>query len=131
MRIRTLSVPVLDQEKAFRFYTEKLGFQVRHDIPMGGEDRWLTVVSPEEPDGPEVLLEPAPRDFEPAKVFQKALYDAGIPWTQFEVDDVDAEYKRLLDLGVQFKTAPKDMGTVKMTVLHDTCGNHIALIQML
>ena len=123
MRIRTVSVPVLDQEKAFRFYTEILGFQVRHDLPVGGGNRWLTVVSPQEPDGAEILLEPGPLHFEPAKVFQKELYDAGMPWTQFEVDDIEAEYKRLLDAGVEFSVAPKKVGEAMMTVFKDTCGN--------
>ena len=76
MRIRIVGIPVLDQEKALKFYTQKLGFIKKHDIPVGGGNRWLTVVSAEEPDGPEVSLEPAPNHFEPVKVFQKALFDA-------------------------------------------------------
>jgi len=130
MRIRTISVPFFDQETAHQFYTGKLGFVTKHDIPLGGGNRWLTVVSKDEPDGPEILLEPGPLHHEPTKVYQKSLYDAGIPWTQFEVDDVDAEYERLKALGVEFKVEPKDTGEARMTMLLDTCGNYIALVQM-
>ncbi len=122
---------VLDQEKALRFYTEKLGFVKKVDMPVSEDSRWLTVVSQEDPDGPEILLEPAPLHFEPAKVFQKSLVDAGIPYTQFECDDVQAEYDRLLALGVEFSVKPTEMGTVKIAVLDDTCGNYIQLVQML
>lgn len=122
---------VLDQEKALQFYTEKLGFVKKVDMPVSEDSRWLTVVSQEDPDGPEILLEPAPLHFEPAKVFQKSLVDAGIPYTQFECDDVQAEYDRLLALGVDFSVKPTEMGTVKIAVLDDTCGNYIQLVQML
>lgn len=122
---------VLDQEKALQFYTEKLGFVKKVDMPVSEDSRWLTVVSQEDPDGPEILLEPAPLHFEPAKVFQKSLVDAGIPYTQFECDDVQAEYDRLLALGVEFSVKPTEMGTVKIAVLDDTCGNYIQLVQML
>ena len=131
MKIHGVSIPVLDQEKALQFYSKKLGFVKKHDIPLDGGNRWLTLVSPEEQDGPELLLEPAPLHFEPAKVYQKALFDAGIPWTQFLVEDVEEEYKRLLDLGVSFSMKPTDVGTAKVTVFEDTCGNHIQLVQML
>lgn len=129
MRIRTLSIPVSDQQHALEFYTEKLGFIKRHDVPVGGGNRWLTVVSSEEPDGPEILLEPAPLHFEPSKVFQKAVYDAGMPWTQFEVTDVDAEHERLAALGVEFSTEPTDTGDVRIAVFDDTCGNRLLLVQ--
>lgn len=131
MRVKVTSVPVQDQEVALQFYTKKLGFVKKLDMPLGGGNRWLTLVSPEEQDGPEVLLEPAPVHFEPAKVFQKALYDAGIPWTQFYVDDVQAEYDRLTALGVEFSMEPKEMGTVKFAILDDTCGNKIQLVEEL
>ena len=131
MRVTGVSVPVLDQAKALEFYTETLGFEKKLDIPLGEGNRWLTVISKEQPDGPEILLEPAPLHFEPAKVFQKALFDAGIPWTQFEVDDVQAEYDRLIEKGVTFQTKPTEMGTVKLVVFEDTCGNKIQLIEML
>ncbi|NRB53170.1 MAG: VOC family protein [Saprospiraceae bacterium] len=131
MRVKVTSVPVQDQEVALQFYTQKLGFVKKLDMPLGGGNRWLTVVSPEEQDGPEVLLEPAPLHFEPAKVFQKALFDAGIPWTGFYVDDVQAEYDRLTALGVEFSMEPKEMGTVKFAILDDTCGNKIQLVEEL
>ncbi len=131
MRIRTVSVPVLDQQRAHDFYTKILGFETKHDIPLGGGNRWLTLVSPHEKDGPEVLLEPAPLHFAPSKVYQEALFEAGIPWTQFEVDDVDAEYKRLSELDVSFKMEPTEMGPSKVAILNDTCGNYIQLVQLL
>ncbi len=131
MRVKVTSVPVQDQEVALQFYTQKLGFVKKLDMPLGGGNRWLTVVSPEEQDGPEILLEPAPVHFEPAKVFQKALFDAGIPWTQFYVDNVQAEYDRLTALGVEFSMEPKEMGTVKFAILDDTCGNKIQLVEEL
>lgn len=131
MKIRGVSVPVSDQEHALKFYTEILGFIKKTDVPVTEDSRWLTVVSPEEQDGPEVLLEPAPVHFEPAKVFQDALFAAGIPWTQFDVDDVQAEYERLTGLGVRFSVGPTEMGTVKIAVLDDTNGNYIQLVEML
>ena len=130
MKVKVLSVPVRDQEKALKFYTDKLGFVKKVDVPLG-EDRWLTVVSKEEQDGPEVLLEPAPNHFEPAKTYQKALFDAGIPYTQFNVDDVQKEYERLINLGVEFSVKPTEMGTVKIAVFNDTCGNNIQIVEML
>ncbi|MCL4120799.1 UNVERIFIED_CONTAM: hypothetical protein GTU68_008421, partial [Idotea baltica] len=128
IRVRIVSIPVLNQEKALKFYTEKLGFVKKHDIPMGNDARWLTVVSEEEEDGAEISLEPAPLH---AKVFQKALFDAGIPWTQFNVDNVESEYERLNKLGVEFVMSPTEMGTVKVAVFHDTCGNNIQILEML
>lgn len=131
MKIKIVSIPVQNQEKALKFYTEVLGFVKKVDIPVSGENRWLTVVSREEPDGPEILLEPAPIHFEPAQAYQQALFDAGIPCTQFSVDDLEEEYERLQALGVEFSVKPTEMGTVKIAVLDDTCGNHIQLVQML
>lgn len=128
IRIHVTSVPVDDQEKALKFYTEKLGFIKKTEIPMG-EHKWLTVVSPKEQNGVELLLEPMA--FEPAKVYQKALKEAGIPWTSFAVDDLKKEYERLRGLGVEFSMEPKEMGPVMITVLDDTCGNNIQLVQML
>lgn len=130
MKVKIISVPVLDQQKALAFYTEKLGFVKKVDLPLG-EDRWLTVVSPEEQDGPEILLEPAPLHFEPAKTYQKALLDAGIPYTQFNVDNVQQEYERLVKLDVAFSIPPTEMGTVKIAVFNDTCGNNIQIVEML
>ena len=125
MRINLTSVMVDDQDKALRFYTEVLGFERKHDIPMG-EHRWITVVSPEDPDGTELVLEP---DAHPAaKSFKEALVADGIPFTAFAVDDVRAEFDRLRGLGVHFVQEPADMGTVTTAVLDDTCGNLIQLV---
>ncbi|GAB2618429.1 VOC family protein [Streptomyces capparidis] len=126
MRIHLSSVFVDDQEKALRFYTEVLGFVKKHDVPMG-EDRWLTVVSPEDPEGTELLLEPSGH---PAVgPYRTALATDGIPATAFAVDDVHAEYDRLRRLGVRFTQEPLEMGTVTTAVLDDTCGNLIQLVR--
>jgi len=117
-----------NQEKALKFYTGILGFIKKTEIPIG-EHKWLTVVSPEEQDGVELVLEPI--GFPPAKVYQQALFEAGIPLTAFHVDNVDEEYKRLINLGVSFSLPPTEMGTTKIAVLNDTCGNNIQLFQML
>ena len=131
MKVTLISIPVLNQEEALKFYTEKLGFITKKDVPIGDGNRWLTLVSPEWQDGPELLLEPAPENFEPAKTYQDALMEAGIPYTQFEVDSVDAEYERLTKLRVDFNVTPTVMGTVKIAVFNDTCGNNIQLIENL
>lgn len=131
MKIKLVAIPVLDQEKALQFYTEKLGFIKKVDLPVSEDARWLTVVSKEEQDGVELSLEPAPLHFEPAKVFQKALFDSGIPYTQFNSDNVQEEYDRLLSLGVEFSVKPTEMGTVKFAVFNDTCGNNIQIVEML
>lgn len=124
MRIHLASVLVDDQEKAERFYTEVLGFVKKHDVPLG-EARWLTVVSPEQPDGTELVLEP---DEHPAvRPFKRALVDDGIPYTSFAVTDVQAEYERLRGLGVTFTQEPLDMGPVTTAVFDDTCGNLIQI----
>lgn len=124
MRITVASVFVDDQEKAFRFYTDVLGFHPRTDVPAGGA-RWLTVVSPDAPEGTELLLEP---DGHPAvKPFKDALVEDGIPFTQFAVDDVYAEAERLKELGVRFTQEPTDLGPVVVAVFDDTCGNLIQI----
>ncbi len=126
MRINLTSVFVDDQERAARFYTETLGFRKKHDIPMG-EHRWLTVVSPEDPDGTELLLEP---DAHPAaRSFVSAIVRDGIPSTSFAVEDVAAEHERLTSLGVRFTQEPTDLGTVIVAVFDDTCGNLIQITQ--
>ena len=126
MRIVVTSVMVDDQAKAQRFYTDVLGFQTKHDIPLG-EHRWLTVVSPADPDGTELLLEP---DSHPAaRPFKQALVEDGIPATSFGVDDVEAEYARLAALGVAFTQPPVQMGPVMTAVFDDTCGNLIQIAQ--
>ena len=126
MRIVVTSVFVEDQEKALSFYTEVLGFQKNTDVPVG-EDRWLTVVSPEEPKGVELLLEPSGH---PAvKPFKQALVEDGIPFTSFGVKDVDAEHARLEGLGVKFTQPPTTFGDVTTAVFDDTCGNLIQIAQ--
>jgi catechol 2,3-dioxygenase-like lactoylglutathione lyase family enzyme len=124
MRIHLANVFVDDQEKALRFYTEMLGFVKKHDVPVG-EDRWLTVVSPQDPDGTELLLEPS--SHRAVNPFKEALVADGIPATSFAVDDVRAEYERLRGLGVRFTQEPADMGPVTTAVLDDTCGNLIQI----
>ena len=124
MRINVCSVLVDDQDKALQFYTETLGFVKKTEIPLG-ESRWLTVVSPDDPDGVELLLEP---DNHPAaKSFKAALVEDGIPFTSFAVDDVRREFDRLSGLGVRFTQEPTDMGPVTTAVLDDTCGNLIQI----
>jgi catechol 2,3-dioxygenase-like lactoylglutathione lyase family enzyme len=124
MIVTTTSIFVDDQQKALEFYTAKLGFQLKNDVPLGA-DRWLTVVSPEAPDGVELLLEPSGH---PAvKPFKEALVADGIPFNSFGVEDVHAEYERLTALGVEFIQKPADMGPVITAVLDDTCGNLIQI----
>ncbi|MFK7758606.1 MAG: VOC family protein [Phycisphaerales bacterium] len=126
MRITLTSVMVDDQAKALRFYTEILGFQTKHDIPMG-DHRWITVVSSEEPDGVELALEP---DEHPAaKPFKATLVEDGIPFTAFAVSDIAAEHKRLESLGVRFTQPPVEYGSVIGAVFDDTCGNLIMITQ--
>lgn len=126
MRINLTSVLVDDQDRALRFYTEVLGFEKKTDAPLG-EYRWLTVVSPADPDGIELLLEP---DAHPAaKPFKEALVSDGIPYTSFAVDDIAAEFARLRGLGVRFTQEPVEMGPVTTAVFDDTCGNLIQIAQ--
>jgi catechol 2,3-dioxygenase-like lactoylglutathione lyase family enzyme len=126
MRIVVTSVLVDDQAKAHRFYTDVLGFVTKNDIDLG-EARWLTVVSPDDPDGTELLLEP---DGHPAaRPFKAALVEDGIPYTSFGVADIRAEYDRLLGLGVQFTQEPTQMGPTTTAVFDDTCGNLIQIAQ--
>ena len=124
MRINVTSVLVDDQEKALTFYTEVLGFVKKTEVPVG-DALWLTVVSPDEPDGTELLLEP---DGHPAAgPFKRALVDDGIPFTSFAVDDATAEYERLREKGVRFTQEPVEMDSVTTAVLDDTCGNLIQI----
>jgi len=124
MRINVTSVLVDDQDKALRFYTDVLGFVKKTEIPVG-EHRWLTVVSPDDPEGTELVLEP---DGHPAvRPFKEALVADGIPFTSFAVDDVDAEFERLRGLGVRFVQEPLEMGPVTAAVFDDTCGNLIQI----
>lgn len=116
-----------DQERALSFYTEKLGFVKKTDIPMG-DYRWLTVVAADEPDGAELVLEPTA--FTPAETFQKALYDAGIPQTALASTDVRGEYEQLVKKGVKFTSEPADAGGTVLAVFDDTCGNLIQMYQL-
>ncbi|GGX68603.1 hypothetical protein GCM10007385_42190 [Tateyamaria omphalii] len=127
MKIYVTSVFVDSQDKAEKFYTEILGFKVKHNIPLGA-NRWLTVVSEEEPDGTELLLEPS--DHPAVGPYKEALVADGISAHSFQVQDLDAEWKKLTDRGVEFTTEPMDAGPVRMAVFDDTCGNLIQLIQM-
>ena len=126
MRIHLTSVVVDDQQKALRFYTETLGFRVKHNIPMG-EHAWITVVSAEDPEGTELLLEP---DGHPAvRPFKTALMEDGIPSASFAVDDVRAEHERLVAKGVRFVQPPTDLGTVITAVFDDTCGSLVQITE--
>ncbi len=126
MKINLTSVFVEDQDKAARFYTEVLGFVKRADFPVG-QFKWLTVVSPEEPNGTELLLEP--NDNPAAKTFQRAIFEQGIPLATFAVKDVQKEYERLKKLGVVFSMEPTKTGPVTVAVFDDTCGNLIQIAQ--
>lgn len=126
MQIKLASVLVGDQEKALHFYREKLGFMKKEDIPMGPY-RWLTVTSPDGVEGVELVLEPM--GFPPAQVYQKALFDAGIPATAFLTKDINAEYQKLKERGVNFRGEPKVMGPITAVLFEDTCGNLINLVQ--
>lgn len=128
MRITLSSIPVQDQDKALNFYTEVLGFVIKHDIPLG-EARWLTVVSADDPDGTELLLEPN-SEYPAMKALKAALVEDGIPYTAFQVEDVYGEYNRLQDLGVEFTMEPTDMGTTIAAILDDTCGNLIQIYEL-
>jgi catechol 2,3-dioxygenase-like lactoylglutathione lyase family enzyme len=126
MRINLTNVLVDDQDTALDFYTRVLGFEKKNDVPLG-EYRWLTVVSPDDPNGPELLLEP---DAHPAaRPFKAALAGDGIPFASFAVDDVQREFDRLRELGVRFTLEPTAMGPVTIAILDDTCGNLIQIAQ--
>ncbi|MFJ5921401.1 VOC family protein [Kitasatospora sp. NPDC092948] len=127
MRIWITSVFVEDQEKALRFYTEVLGFVKKHDVPVGGGARWLTVVPQEQPEGTELLLEPSEHPAVPP--YKAALVADGIPAVSFMVDDVQAEYERLRALGVRFTQEPTRMGPVTAAVFDDTCGNLVQIVR--
>lgn len=126
MKIRLNSILVDDQDKALSFYTDKLGFVKKTEIPMG-EFRWLTVVSPDEPDGTELVLEP--NAFPAAATYQKALFEAGIPCTALASEDVRSEYERLIEQGVKFTSEPAEAGGTVLAVFDDTCGNLVQMYQ--
>ena len=127
MKIKLNSVYVADQDKALKFYTEVLGFVKKNEIPFG-EYKWLTVVSPDEPDGTELVLEPSGNSA--VKTFQEEIFKQGIPLTAFEVDDIQKEYERLKNLGVVFNMEPTKMGPVTLAKFDDTCGNLIQIYQV-
>lgn len=126
MKVIVTSLFVEDQDKALEFYTEKLGFVKKHDIPMG-KYRWITVVSPEDMNGTEIVLEP--NEHPAAQDYQKRIFADRIPSTMFGVSDIHKEYNRLVEIGVKFTKEPTKMGPVTIAVLDDTCGNLIQLIE--
>jgi catechol 2,3-dioxygenase-like lactoylglutathione lyase family enzyme len=130
MKIKLSSVPIDDYDKALKFYTEVLGFQLKRDMPLGDGARWITVVSPEEPDGVELLLEPN-SGYPAMKALKESLVRDGIPYTAFQVNDIQAEYERMKSLGVQFTMEPTNMGMTTAAILDDTCGNLIQIYQMM
>jgi len=129
MKIKLSSVSIDDYDKALKFYTEVLGFLKKRDIPLGEGARWITVVSPEEPEGTELLLEPN-ADYPAMKALKESLFKDGIPFTAFQVGDVQQEYDRMKSLGVEFTMEPTNMGMTTAAVLNDTCGNLIQIYQL-
>jgi predicted enzyme related to lactoylglutathione lyase len=129
MKIKLTSVSILDYDKALKFYTEVLGFVKKHDIPLGQGARWLTVVSPEEPNGTELLLEPN-AEYPAMKALKESLVKDGIPFTAFQVDDIQKEYARMKSLAVEFTMEPTNMGMSTIAIFDDTCGNLIQIFQM-
>lgn len=129
MKIKLSSVSIDDYDKALKFYTERLGFILKRDIPLGNDARWITVVSPEEPNGAELLLEPN-AGYPAMKALKESLMKDGIPFTAFEVNDIQKEYERMKKLGVEFTMEPTNMGTTTVAILNDTCGNLIQIYQV-
>ena len=129
MKIKLTSISIDDYDKALNFYTEVMGFLKKRDIPLGPGVRWITVVSPQEPDGTELLLEPN-ADYPAMKALKETLVQDGIPYTAFEVNNVQEEYERMKDLGVEFTMEPTNMGMTTAAVLNDTCGNLIQIYQL-
>jgi len=129
MKIKLTSVSIDNIDKAIKFYTQTLGFIKKQDVPMGPDVRWVTVVSPDEPDGTELLLEPNAQ-YQAMKTLKETLVKDGIPFTAFQVDDIQKEYERLKKLGVRFTMAPTTMGPATLAVLDDTCGNLIQIYQV-
>ena len=128
MKIKLIRVIARDQEHALGFYTEVLGFIKKTEFPVG-DHKWLTVVSPEEPDGTELLLEPN-GEHPPTKAYKKAIYEEGLPLTAFLVDDIESEYARLREAGVEFRSEPQRFGDEVMATFDDTCGNLIMIYQV-
>ena len=129
MKIKLTSVSIDDYDKALKIYSEVLGFIAKRDIPLGDGARWITVVSPDEPDGTELLLEPNAQ-YPAMKALKEALVKDGMPFTAFEVNDVQKEYERMKQLGVEFTMEPTNMGPTTAAVFNDTCGNLIQIYQV-
>jgi catechol 2,3-dioxygenase-like lactoylglutathione lyase family enzyme len=129
MKIKLTSVSIDDYDKALKFYTDVMGFVTKRDIPLGEGARWITVVSPEDPDGTELLLEPN-AEYPAMKALKESLVKDGMPFTAFEVDDIQKEYERMKNLGVEFTMEPTNMGPTTAAVLNDTCGNLIQIYQV-
>ena len=129
MKIKLTSVSIDDYDKALKFYTEVLGFVKKQDMPLGDGARWITVVSPEEPNGVELLLEPN-AEYPAMKALRESLMRDGIPYTAFQVDDIQQEYEKMRELGVEFTMEPTNMGMTTAAVLDDTCGNLIQIYQL-
>lgn len=129
IKIKLTSVSIGDYDKALKFYTEVLGFLKKNDIPFGEGVRWITVVSPEEPNGTELLLEPN-ASYPAMKAFKESLVKDGIPYTAFQVDNVQDEYERMKDQGVEFTMEPTNMGMTTAAIFDDTCGNLIEIYQL-
>jgi catechol 2,3-dioxygenase-like lactoylglutathione lyase family enzyme len=129
MKIKLTSVSIDDYDKALKFYTEVMGFAPKRDIPLGGGARWITVVSPDEPNGTELLLEPN-ASYPAMKALKEALVKDGMPFTAFEVNNIQKEYERMKKLGVEFTMEPTNMGPTIAAVFNDTCGNLIQIYQM-
>ncbi len=129
MKIKLASVPIDNLDKALEFYVGILGFVKKHDFPLGGGARWVTVVSPEEPNGTELLLEPN-AEYPAMKALRESLVRDGIPFTAFQVNDIQEDYERLEKLGVEFTMEPTNMGTTTAAIFKDTCGNLIQIYQL-
>lgn len=129
MKIKLSSVSIDDYDKALKFYTGIMGFVQKRDIPLGDGARWITVVSPDEPNGTELLLEPN-ASYPAMKALKEALVKDGIPFTAFEVSDIQREYERMKKLGVEFTMEPTNMGATTVAILNDTCGNLIQIYQV-
>jgi len=129
MKIKLTSVSIDDYDKALKFYTEVLGFVTKRDIPLGNGARWITVVSPDQPEGTELLLEPN-AEYPAMKALKESLLKDGIPFTAFEVDDLQSEYERMKKLGVEFTMEPTNMGMTSVALFNDTCGNLIQMYQV-
>lgn len=128
MRIAYCSIPITDYDAALEFYQDKLGFVIKHDIPLGPGVRWLTLTAPGDVNGVELVLEPN-GEYPAMKALKESLMRDGIPLTAFQVDDINTEYERLRGLGVEFTMEPTNMGQATLAMMNDTCGNLIQIFQ--